>query len=169
METLEKRAIQPDNKMADSDAWREDYMDMSGNNEGDVEILPTSHTFKSENTDSLDQSEVSDTDLDNAMTYTGPEGELYYACWICERSFRLRSGLKRHVEGHFAQRTVNCDICGQTFTNKHNLKSHMRMHDDKTFQCILCSYKTCRKSDLKKHLQRMHGFDYDKSSKLCEL
>lgn len=49
----------------------------------------------------------------------------YYHCPICERGFRLRSGLKRHMVVHDATgRPFECSECPKRFPSYFHLKFH---------------------------------------------
>lgn len=51
----------------------------------------------------------------------------------------------------------NCHLCAKKFTRKHNLESHIRVHnDEKPFQCSVCNEKFTRKNDCDRH-ERLHG------------
>lgn len=51
----------------------------------------------------------------------------------------------------------NCHLCPKKFTRKHNLESHIRVHNnEKPFQCSICNEKFTRKNDCDRH-ERLHG------------
>lgn len=51
----------------------------------------------------------------------------------------------------------NCHLCPKKFTRKHNLESHIRVHNnEKPFNCTVCEEKFTRKNDCDRH-ERLHG------------
>ncbi|ETS83638.1 hypothetical protein PFICI_05514 [Pestalotiopsis fici W106-1] len=54
-------------------------------------------------------------------------------------------------------RDFKCELCNKTFTQKHNLVAHVRVHNsEKPYQCTLCDKKFTRKRDCNRH-ERGHG------------
>ncbi|KAL4217832.1 hypothetical protein ACF0H5_022571 [Mactra antiquata] len=53
--------------------------------------------------------------------------------------------------------TFHCHFCQKTFGDKWKIHHHVMIHTGhKPFQCLQCSHKTIRKSDLKKHIYNKH-------------
>ncbi|XP_022061398.2 zinc finger protein 345-like isoform X1 [Acanthochromis polyacanthus] len=103
-------------------------------------------------------------------------------CFICEKSFRLRGNLLKHVETHSddPQRLCGvcgqhvessdgfsdhlrthretgggtCDVCGKTFQN---METHMRSHTGiKPFNCDVCGKRFPRPGALRRH-KKIHS------------
>ena len=53
-----------------------------------------------------------------------------YKCQICKKTFKLKSGLRRHETIHNRKKTFECSICNMTFTFKGELKNHMAIDHD---------------------------------------
>ena len=68
-------------------------------------------------------------------------------CLHCLALFHSKEILDYHVANN------QCDVNNQDFLNYHN---NAAANDGKKYQCNICQYKTERKSDLKRHLQRVH-------------
>lgn len=73
---------------------------------------------------------------------------------------RFQSSLKMHYCTHTGERPFHCKICGQAFSTKGNLKTHLRIHQTnmsiKTQQsCAICQKKFMNVVLLQQHIQ-MH-------------
>mmetsp|Transcript_20382 Transcript_20382/g.22762 ORF Transcript_20382/g.22762 Transcript_20382/m.22762 type:complete len:93 (-) Transcript_20382:35-313(-) len=65
----------------------------------------------------------------------------------------MHEGLKPYV----------CSICNKSFTQKGNLRKHLRLHEVETikqrkvFDCIYCPKSYTERYNLRSHLNRFHG------------
>jgi uncharacterized Zn-finger protein len=67
-----------------------------------------------------------------------------------EASIKRRRRLRFEPSGRATE--IVCDICGQTFTKRHNLTSHVNSHYGvKRFSCSLCGKYFSRKTDCQRH------------------
>ena len=59
--------------------------------------------------------------------------DMVYECNICKSSFAYFSNLKRHKEKEHSSSIVryHCSECALSFTYKHNLKTHIRKFHDR--------------------------------------
>ena len=53
-----------------------------------------------------------------------------YKCQICKKTFKQKSGLRRHETIHNRKKTFECTMCNMTFTFKGELKNHMAIDHD---------------------------------------
>ena len=89
-------------------------------------------------------------------------------------TFNDQSAISSHYDTAHAQSggrperpdaRYECEICGRKFTEKSNLKSHLRnihgLGDAKTFQCDLCPKVCALKTNLKQHMADVHNIDVE--------
>lgn len=83
-----------------------------------------------------------------------------FSCEFCEKSFKQKGNLKRHLITHSKKKDFICDYideftnkkCNKSFGLKYNLKRHKKIHFKlKPFQCEICNNKFTHNSKLKKH------------------
>ena len=61
-------------------------------------------------------------------------------CPVCGDAYRTMSELEEHHrEVHLEEKTFTCPVCGSEFSWEKNLKRHMNMHQQQTYQCTQCS------------------------------
>jgi len=83
-------------------------------------------------------------------------GEKPYKCDECDRGFRIKCELTRHMRIHTGEKPYQCVVCQQAFSAKGNLTVHMRVHTgEKSFLCDVCDQGFHLKSDLTRHM-RVH-------------
>lgn len=73
-------------------------------------------------------------------------------CKVCDKICRNRYSLYQHSQAHAK---VECSICAE-MVFKNQLVHHMRSHSAKSLACDHCGYSTNFKSDLKRHIERIH-------------
>ena len=78
--------------------------------------------------------------------------EKRHVCEHCEKEFRWKSDLIRHVYSHTGERPYSCDHCEYKCANKSNLTKHIRTHTgEKPFSCDVCGKSFALSGHLKRH------------------
>lgn len=84
-------------------------------------------------------------------------------CSLCEKSFRSRRYLKRHiVRAHSGRKGYPCDICGHTFTEKGSMLRHIQVVHNKQgssgcHPCEKCGKSFKERGTLNRHNLRFHS------------
>ena len=91
----------------------------------------------------------------------------------CSESFHFESELSNHKVVHRTIRTHFCmaQNCGRSFMRKSDLSIHVQTHDNDTWQCAECDWKTSCKKYLQAHLigheEDLH-YKCDQCDKRCK-
>ncbi|XP_049296108.1 zinc finger protein 287-like [Anopheles funestus] len=79
-------------------------------------------------------------------------------CMFCDKTYRGRNTLRRHLRIHFNIKNYSCAVCKRTFHDKTSLRIHVSRHSDtKPFQCDHCDRSYYSKTELKQHCVAKHG------------
>ena len=72
----------------------------------------------------------------------GREEEKAFKCECCGQRFTKRSSLNTHIKIHTGEKSFKCDFCEKKFTNKQILTLHLITHTGvKAFKCDFCEKK----------------------------
>jgi DNA-directed RNA polymerase subunit RPC12/RpoP len=80
-----------------------------------------------------------------------------YVCDICEKVFRRKSYLQKHMNSHNKERPYPCQYCGKLFRSLTNRAKHVLQHavGSETLACDVCNETFLDRESLEKH-QPLH-------------
>jgi uncharacterized Zn-finger protein len=70
-------------------------------------------------------------------------GERPHVCHLCGMAFNRQHTLKNHLFVHTGERPVHCDICGKGLYSKRALQIHMVISKPASFSIVWCNLKCC--------------------------
>jgi len=87
-------------------------------------------------------------------------GEKIFKCHMCNKEFRTKFAMQRHLDFHADKRPYECTQCDYKAKTKPQLKVHVMRHSgEKCFTCSICNYSCVTHSDLNRHCKsRSHLF-----------
>lgn len=97
------------------------------------------------------------------------DGEEIYSCHVCDKEYRWKSLLSRHMRLHKNSeedsKKFSCHVCNKVFKHQSVLKLHMQSTHRKKryFSCHVCDRKFRRKVALNRHMTK---HDEDEKKKL---
>ncbi|XP_026491375.2 gastrula zinc finger protein XlCGF8.2DB-like [Vanessa tameamea] len=90
--------------------------------------------------------------------------DFLYCCPKCMKKYANRQNLKRHIKVSHTSNKKHflCDMCKLYFKKKHQLRSHMHVHNGiKPFRCLLCEKDFVTLYDKKKHMKNHKTYECD--------
>ena len=91
--------------------------------------------------------------------YSQINGERRLKCDLCEKTFKRRDHLNKHVRSiiHTTERNFECEFCFKKYSSEAKLKQHVQnSHSLKMHQCEFCEKAFARRDHLTKHVQGVH-------------
>ncbi|XP_061181836.1 zinc finger protein 107-like [Saccostrea echinata] len=94
--------------------------------------------------------------------------ERAYKCYLCKKTFKQHTFLKKHLEMHNSKVLYKCGVCEKIYPSMAGMKKHMEMHGDGPFKCFVCSVEFEEYLDLKEH-QNIHQNSEEEKKYACDL
>ena len=80
-----------------------------------------------------------------------------YNCDKCNKSYSQKGNLKTHIKNVHENVRYNCDKCDKSFSWKHHLNRHIKsVHNNVRHNCEKCDKSFSSKTYLKAHIQAEH-------------
>lgn len=81
----------------------------------------------------------------------------FYVCSFCKTQHITLALYKQHLSYYHGDKLPHsCSICGKGFFSKSAHYHHKRAHEERKFECHVCSSKFVMKHHLKMHLIGVH-------------
>lgn len=76
-------------------------------------------------------------------------------CSICNKEYRSKIGIQRHMYKHHCSVSVACTICRRIYKSVSALKTHTRLvHLKSGYQCGICKRRVATAASLEAHMRR---------------
>ncbi|XP_064551194.1 zinc finger and SCAN domain-containing protein 12 [Drosophila montana] len=90
-----------------------------------------------------------------------------HSCSMCGNSFPNHTQLKSHLRTHRNEKKYECELCSKRFNAACNLTTHMRTHTgEKPYECDHCGRRFADRSTHRKH-ERMHTNERPYACDIC--
>lgn len=79
-----------------------------------------------------------------------------FVCDICDRAFKVKDMLVKHMSCHIELKQHECLECGKKYMKSHQLREHKKRHfEEGSFQCNTCQKRFFSPNKLREHI-RIH-------------
>ena len=116
-----------------------------------------------------EERKVGTTAAESELRATSPVGNSQgqFVCEVCNKTFRRKAYLRKHMNNHNDDRPYPCQYCGKVFRSLTNRAKHVLNHavGPKTFICNVCGNGFANKGSLDRHARIHTGEIY--SCKHC--
>ena len=93
--------------------------------------------------------------------------EKLFICIMCNKTFKKKSLISKHIKRHSGSRQYPCNVCNKTFKQKSNLIRHEKIHSgSRPFSCSVCNKSFTQKSHLIEH-EKIHSGSRPFSCNVC--
>ncbi|XP_068204537.1 uncharacterized protein [Palaemon carinicauda] len=103
----------------------------------------------------------------NSVTMSNSR-HLSNTCEICQRKCESCYFFNMHMEEHYKNKPIRCDICKKTIINKGRFKKHLKTHLLKSFICNVCDRSFKHQHILLSHFENMHNWKIESAELVVE-
>ena len=90
-----------------------------------------------------------------------------FTCEFCDRAFKDKDLLMKHMSCHIEEKPHECLECGKKFTKANQLREHRKRHfEEGNFQCNFCNKKFFSPNKLREHI-RIHTGEAPLKCNIC--
>ena len=90
-----------------------------------------------------------------------------YVCDVCDRAFKDKEMLLKHLTCHIEEKPHECLECGKKFTKANQLKEHRKRHfEEGNYECQFCNKKFFSPNKLREHI-RIHTGETPLKCNIC--
>ena len=80
-----------------------------------------------------------------------------YDCDMCEKRYKHKSHLNRHIKSTHENVRYNCDQCDKSYSTKTDLRCHIQIvHEKVRYKCEECDLSLINKRNLYVHVKAVH-------------
>ena len=91
------------------------------------------------------------------LTHEPDDARYRFSCHVCGQRFTQRGNLDTHLKNHLGLKPYKCTSCEKAFTTSSGLKAHTLVHTgERPFLCDSCDATFKNSSQLKTHVMAKH-------------
>ncbi|KAK3099473.1 hypothetical protein FSP39_004994 [Pinctada imbricata] len=125
--------------------------------DGTLSMSSTIHQTKEVEHQSIGNLSELDIERSNVSSVDETEEARKHKCNLCDRRYKLKRDLVRHMKVHSEDNPFVCNICGLVYMYKSVLIQHIAKHSaEKKHKCTLCEERFFNDGDLQTHVQKKH-------------
>ena len=106
------------------------------------DTLSSGNFMKSEDT-------IDDADCIDPLSLSMEDENAQYDCDMCEKRYKHKSHLNRHIKSTHENVRYNCDQCDKSYSTKTDLRCHIQIvHEKVRYKCEECDLSLINKRNL---------------------